>query len=391
MDGADGFLGYTSHSLGVYAVDGRYQPRIVLTIPFPRGITLPVPTPGGGFTYDTQKTRIVKARGSAQTTAVLTHCQYRGGYCGTSLYFNDRPSFSVDALLARRPLTEIDISSAFPTYYAGFALDSAGMALVASHVEAAGGAPPAIHVKKLDKSHRVLGEARIPLETGERAHVLDVQVDATDGVAVLYALRPPLAEGPAPLAPGSRIALFSADLQPLASWTAPANVTARALAFDAAGRLWVAGGIEVSGARRAWLDQLDAGTLTSVGPAASIGAAGVATALDVRAGGGVWLAGAGKTEQTAWLELYDSAGQATWPYRSELTTNGYFLVNELSSTGYFDITGVAEQSDGSVLVSSTSTYRYEPGTPLTFPANAAPPASCSEQGGCDCARRGWEP
>jgi hypothetical protein len=392
IDGADGFVGYAPSSLGVFGIDGKYAPRIRLTVPFPRGITLPVLTPGGGATYDTQKTFIVKARATPQTLAVLTHCQYSGGYCGTSLYFSDRHSFSVDALFGNRPLRELDISSTFPTYYAGFALDSSGRTVVASHVAGAlGAAGPGVHVKKLDTSQRVLAEARVPLASDAKAHVLDIQVDASDRVALLYALRPASAVGPAPLAPGNRLVSFSADLQPIAEWTAPANVTVRALAFDGRGHLWVTGGIELSGVARSWLDQLDANTLTSVRSSPSIGSAGAASALDVQQDGGLWLAGVGKTEQTAWLERYNPEGTPIWPYRSELTTNGYFLVNEESSTGHFKITGVAEQSDGSVLVSSTSTFRYEPGTPLTFPADGIPPPSCSEQGSCDCSRRGWEP
>lgn len=378
--------------MGVFTADGKYVPRVYLTIPFPRGVTLPVPIATGGFRYATQKSWIVKARATPETLAVLTHCQYSAGYCGSSLYFSDRRSFSVDALFGDRPSSEIDISSAFPTYYSGFALDSAGRTVVAAHLDgAADGAGPGVHVKKLDRAHNVLAEARIPLAPSERAHVIDVQVDSGDRVALLYALRPPLADGPAPIAPGNRLALLSADLQPLAAWTAPATVTVRALAFDGQGHLWVAGSIQGSGGERSWLDQLDANTLTSVRPSPSIGSDGAASALDVRQDGGVWLAGVGKTEQTAWLERHDPAGNPVWPYRSELTTNGYFLVNELSSAGHFKISGVAEQTDGSVLVSSTSTYRYEPGTPLTFPANAVPPASCSAHGSCDCARRGWEP
>ncbi len=391
IDGADGFVGYAPHSLGIFTTDGKYAPRIFLTIPFPRGITLPITTATGGLRYDTQKTWMVKARAAGSTLAVLTHCQYSSGFCGSSVYFSDRKSFSVDALLSDRPLNEIDISSTFPTYYAGFALDSAGRTLIAAHLNGAGGAAPAVHVKKLDKSHKVLAEARIPLARDETAHVLDVQVDARDRVAVLHALRPPSAEGPAPIAPGTRLSLLSPDLAPLATWTAPADVTVRALAFDGPDHLWVAGSIESSGVTRSWLDRLDAATLASVRDRPSVGALGAATALDRRPGGGVWLAGVGSTEQTAWLEPRDASGDPTWPYRSELTTNGYFLVADLGSTGHFKITGVAEQSDGSVLVSSTSTYRYEVGTPLTFPANAAPPASCGEQGKCDCARRGWEP
>jgi hypothetical protein len=391
IDGTDGFVGYAPHSLGIFTSDGKYAPRIFLTIPFPRGITLPVTTATGALQYDTQKTWMVKARAAGSTLAVLTHCQYSGGYCGSSVYFSDRKSFSVDALLLGRPLNEIDISSTFPTYYAGFALDSGGRTLVAAHQNGTDGAAPAVHVKKLDKSHHVLAEARIPLSRDETAHVLDVQVDASGRVAVLHALRPRAAEGPAPIAPGTRLSLLSPDLAALRTWTAPANVTVRALAFDGPDHLWLAGSVESSGVTRSWLDRLETATFTSVRLAPSVGARGAATALDLRRGGGVWLAGVGSTEQTAWLEPHDASGNPAWPYRSELTTNGYFLVADLSSTGHFKVTGVAEQSDGSVLVSSTSTYRYEVGTPLTFPANAAPPASCVEGGSCDCSRRGWEP
>ncbi|HMJ15135.1 MAG TPA: hypothetical protein VK524_27160, partial [Polyangiaceae bacterium] len=357
IDGADGLLGYAPPSFGVYTVDGRFHPRIALSIPFPRGITVPVQTVSGGSSYDTQKTLIVKARSSADTLAVLTHCQYSNGYCGSSLYFSDRRSFSVDALFANRPLNEVDISAAFATYYAGFALDSAGNTVVASHIA---GASCAIGIKKLGVNHELLAETRLPLATRDRAQVTDVATDASGRVFVLYSFRPPAAIGPNPVAPGSRIALLDPELRILKEWAAPPNVTVHALALGSGVEFFVAGSVQTSTGARSWLDKLDSTTLASVWSAPRIGAAGAASALDSGADGRLWIAGVGATEQTAWLERYDAEGTPVWPYRSELTATGYFLVSPESARAHFRITGVAEQRDGSVLVSSTSTFRFEP-------------------------------
>jgi hypothetical protein len=77
-------------------------------------------------------------------------------------------------------------------------------------------------------------------------------------------------------------------------------------------------------------------------------------------------------------------------HRSDIVADGKFLITSDSTIGQFKVTGVAEQSNGSIFVSSTATKTFQAGSPLTFPAHAAPPPTCSDTGGCDCAPRGWQ-
>jgi hypothetical protein len=183
--------------------------------------------------------------------------------------------------------------------------------------------------------------------------------------------------------------LLDANLRELGTWTAPSNVTVQALALDAGGNAVLAGSVQLGAESSAWLKIVELPALREVWPSVNVGP-GHASAVSLAGNGDILVAGRGRTEQTLWLQRFDSSGAPRWAHRSELTTNGYFLITETTTVGNFQITGVAEQSNGAILVSTTSTFRYEPGTPFTFPPGGQPPATCSDSGGCDCGPRGWQ-
>lgn len=364
LSGASG----SGRSLGMYDATGTFTPKLNLDS---------VSSPASAAAND-----IVKAVSVSGTLAAVVRCQ--DDNCGANVYFSDRPSFASNATFAPTPSPYANWAvKAVPT----LALGADRSAFVANLVTSSG----ALGIKKLSTSGTVLAEANFAYTYNPLAarpavgnYAKDVQVDEQGRVIVLL-FSYGLAGGGfgVTTAYGSpmQVVVYDSNLRPLGTWTPPSNVSPSSMAPDGHGHLVLAGTFNTP-TNALWANLLDLNTRTLVwlSPITNNDVVmGPEVAATVTRNGDILLSSytyqvGDSVLRAVWLQRYRPSGSPVWQQRAQID----------ASRAGGTVSGVTEQSDGSILLSLPGPDRYHA---LVFPPNATPPSNCPAGQICDCSNR----